>query len=103
MGGVVIFSTMDPLQLCPVQGRPAFLSPHLLTSFDYLRLNEYVRSCDDENRQEIQNLARKHIITQEDVDCFWLLIDEFCTLVDTIDDTLIRPNMLRIFSKKEAI
>jgi hypothetical protein len=44
MGGVLVFATLDHLQLHAIEDRPVLMSPHILTCFDmFLRL-ESVRA-----------------------------------------------------------
>ena len=94
---------MDPVQLKHFHRTPTLLSAHILTSFEYLLLKEYVRSSDDEFLQELQELTRKINYSKEDLERFRTLIETKCTFVDSINDERVKPHMLRIFSKKEAI
>ena len=104
MGGVMVICTMDPLQLHPVSGRPALLSPHMITCFTVVELKHSVRASKDAILREIQGYTRKHPIqlTQDDIQRFRELIEKYCTFVRDWDDPTLTPNMLRVFGRKSA-
>jgi len=104
MGGVLLICTMDPLQLRPVSGRPALLSPHMLTCFSLRELRHSVRASRDALLRRIQAYTRMHPsqLTSTDIGDFRSLIEQCCTFVDDWNDPQLRPNMLRVFGKKAA-
>jgi len=104
MGGLLLVCTMDALQLRPVTGRPALLSPHMLTCFTLHELHHSVRASRDPVLREIQSYTRKHPaeLTESDIRRFRQLIEQNCTFVPTWDDPRLSPNMLRVFGKKAA-
>ena len=103
-GGVLILSTMDPLQLHPVHGRPPLLSPFFLTSFNTSFLQHSVRASRDANLRRIQTISRMlpTELTPSIIDEFKSLIANHCTFVNDWDDPKITTSTLRIFGKKAA-
>ena len=88
MGGVLVISTMDPLQLPPIQGRPPLLSPYLITCFMLFELKHSVRASLDSNFRRIQDITRMlpTQLTQEILEEFKSLIIQNCTFVPNWND-----------------
>jgi predicted GIY-YIG superfamily endonuclease len=105
MGGLLIIATMDPLQLLPVNGRPPILSPHLLTSFHLINLNESVRASNDRNLREIQQITRllPSQLIPPVLRRFKTLIKNDCTFVRSWSDESIPRAALRVFGRREAV
>jgi len=103
-GGLLIISTMDPLQLHPVRGRPPLLSPHFLTSFRATFLRHSVRASRDANLRRIQTISRMlpTELTAAIITEFKSLVASHCTFVDDWDDPRITQSTLRVFGKKAA-
>jgi hypothetical protein len=57
MGGVLLISTMDNMQLAPVDGRPPLTSPYIITSFSFFKLYHSVRASQDPILQQIQDIT----------------------------------------------
>ncbi len=104
MGGIYIISTMDNMQLPPVNGRPPLLSPHMISSFSFQMLVQSVRASQDLILQELQNLTRisYNELTSSNISRFRHLIENFCTHVDSFDDPLLTGEKLRLFGKRSA-
>ena len=102
MGGILLITTMDILQLLPVEGRPPMLSSHMLTSFQFYRLQESVRSGRDPNFCEIQKITRLLPAELTSVVCqrFRQLIKNTCTFLPSFDSPAIPPNATYIFGRK---
>ena len=102
MGGILLFATIDILQLKPIHGRPPLLSSFMITSHVFVRLQESVRAADDVDFQKIQKLTRifPTDYTDEDKTTFRSLIKNNCTFVDSIDDPEIPKNATFCFGKK---
>ena len=105
MGGVLVISTMDPLQLPPIQGRPPLLSPYLITCFMLFELKHSVRASLDSNFRRIQDITRMlpTQLTQEILEEFKSLIIQNCTFVPNWNDPRIPDLALRVFGKWEAV
>ena len=58
MGGILLFGTEDLLQLLPIDRRPPMLSPHMISSFKFLRLHHSVRATLDLPFQQLQKITR---------------------------------------------
>ena len=102
MGGILLLTSMDHLQLQPIDGRPPILSPYMISCFRFLKLEHSVRACDDPHLRRIQQITRipANELTDEIVEEFVSLIKKHCVFVKTWNDPQLRPHMLRIFSKK---
>jgi hypothetical protein len=104
MGGILVMSTMDWLQLHPVGGRPPLLSPFLISSFLYRKLEHSVRASRDRNLIEILQIARMipSELDSEKIKRFRYLVSTNCTFVPDWDDAILTPEKLRLFGKKVA-
>ncbi len=104
MGGVFVLSTMDPVQLLPVKGRPPLLSPHMLTCYVFHYLRHSVRAGLDKNLMRIQEIARElpSKLTKQMIREFKSLIIRCCNHLRSWNDTTALTNVLRVFGKKEA-
>lgn len=102
---MLVVSTMDPKQLRPVKGLPALLSPFMLTSFKFTRLNHSVRAGQDPILQRIQHIARMDPTEYDDaiMEEFVSLVSEHCTFVSDWDDEVVTNNMLRVFGTRAAV
>ena len=58
MGGMLIISMMDPLQLPPFKGCPFLMSSHILHCFRTVHLEHSTRSCHDSPFQWLQQILR---------------------------------------------
>ncbi len=103
MGGLFILSSMDYLQLQPIDGRPPILSPFMISSFRFFKLDLSVRACDDRDLRRIQEITRlpNHELDDDIIEEFCFLIKTCCTFVR--DWKELGPHVLRIFSKKAAV
>ena len=97
-------STMDWLQLHPVGGRPPLLSPFLISSFIYRKLEHSVRASRDPNLIEILRIARMlpSELDSGTITKFRHLVSTCCTFVADWDDASLTPEKLRLFGKKVA-
>ena len=104
MGGILVMSTMDWLQLHPVGGRPPLLSPFLISSFLYRKLEHSVRASQDQNLQNIQEIARllPSELTSDILGTFRTLVEKHCTFVPNWEHKSLTPEKLRLFGKKVA-
>jgi len=103
-GGVLIFSTMDNLQIEPCQGRHPLLSAFFFSCFIFVRLQHSVRAAYDLAWQRIQAITRLPLDllkTQQIKEEFIGLLLMFCTWVDSFDKC--PPNALFVFGKNEPI
>lgn len=104
-GGVLVFASMDWKQLKPIHGLPAMLSPSMITSFNFCRLNQSVRAGGDLNLQRIQQIARLDFsdYTPDNVEEFKNLLRTFCTFVNTWESPLIEQSIIRVFGLHDAV
>jgi DNA replication protein DnaC len=103
MGGVLIITTYDYMQLAPVEGHPPLMSPYILTSFMLRQLKHSVRAGKDPDLQRIQQYTRLAPREFKEVrDLFISDIMRYCTFVSDFDDVRILPSTLRMFGKKNA-
>ena len=103
-GGMLVFGSMDCMQLRPVEGRPPLLSPQVTSCFDFLPLDHSVRAaqCGDLQRLiQICRLSRAEL-TEEIRTEFMNLIKSSCTFVSNWDDPRLLPDMLRMFATHNA-
>jgi len=107
MGGVMIVGSMDKDQLLPVDGRPFLTSPYVLFSFRIISLISSIRAVGDRPFQRLQEICKipSNILLKqkEKIKEFKQLVMTVMTHVDSFDDPVITPCMLRLFGKKDAI
>jgi len=103
-GGMLVFASMDALQLRPVDGRPPLLSPQMTTCFDFLPLDHSVRAAQCPALQRLVQICRlSRLELTEDIHReFVQLITGSCTFVADWDDPRLRPHMLRMFATHNA-
>ena len=104
-GGVLLFCTLDHLQLRPIKGLPLLLSPHIMTCFRMIRLNHLVRASQDPNLQRIIDICRmskfEYELQPSAIDELKTLLKENCTWVDSWDSPLIPNNAMRCFGMRK--
>ena len=100
MGGVLMYCTLDHLQLMPFSGTPAMMSMYVVTEFDFFALNESVRAASDPALQEICKLTRT--LTWEDAkkERFRDLLTKHCTFVPSFDDPRLPADAVFVFGRK---
>lgn len=59
-GGLLIIGTMDHRQLPPPTGHPFLVGSHILTCFEFIRLQHSIRASGDPSFQRLQYLSRIH-------------------------------------------
>ena len=103
-GGVLCIGTLDHKQLSPINGKPFLLSLHILSCFEFSRVEKSVRASGQPDFQRIQNISRMH---PDDYEKNPVLIDEFenllsstCTFVSSWDDDRITPSTYRLYGKR---
>ena len=103
-GGMLVFGSMDALQLKPVDGRPPLLSPQVTTCFDFLPLDHSVRAAQCPALQRLIQICRLSPteLTEKIRREFVKLITTKCTFVPDWDDPQLRPDMLRMFATHNA-
>ena len=103
-GGMLVFGSMDALQLRPVNGRPPLLSPQVPVCLDFLPLNNSVRAAADPNLQRLVQICRldRNQLTEDVRKEFIHLIETQCTFVPDWDDPRLKPDMLRMFATHTA-
>ena len=103
-GGMLVFASMDAMQLRPVEGRPPLVSPHMATCFDFVPLDHSVRAahCPALRRLiEICRMKRSELNSALQNE-FYDLITRHCSFVPDFDDPRLRPDMLRMFATHAA-
>lgn len=96
LSGLLVIGTLDHYQLPPIKGKPFTTSPHILTSFEFVRLQHSVRASGDPDFHRLQKLVRLHPSKYEE---YSALIDEprriivsVCAFVDNWSSPDITPN-----------
>jgi len=105
-GGLLVFCTMDYLQLEPVTGRHPLMSPAFTACFYFRELVHSVRAALDASWQRIQQITRLDQYTlslQATREEFIALFVSTCTFVKSLDDPSIPGNILYSFGKKVPI
>ena len=100
MGGVLVFCTMDHLQLLPVRGTPVMLSIYCITDFTFICLKESVRAFKDPVLQRIIELTRSPSLSDNDKDELKDLIGENCHFVGSFRDKRIPKDAVFVFGRK---
>jgi predicted GIY-YIG superfamily endonuclease len=102
MGGILLITTMDIMQLLPIQGRPPMLSCHMLTSFTFCRLQNSVRSGQDPDFCKLQKMTRlmAHEWNSSTENEFRDLFKRTCTFVNSFDDDSIPRMATYVFGRK---
>jgi predicted GIY-YIG superfamily endonuclease len=103
-GGMLVFASMDSMQLRPVEGRPPLLSPQLTVCFDFFPLDHSVRAAQCPALQRLVQICRlsRPELTESVRKEFVQLIAQSCTFVPDWDDPRLRPDMLRMFATHSA-
>jgi predicted GIY-YIG superfamily endonuclease len=103
-GGMLVFASMDSMQLRPVDGRPPLLSPQVTACFDFLPLDHSVRAARCPALQRLVQICRmsRSQLTEEVREEFVALVTKKCTFVPDWDDPRLRPDMLRMFATHGA-
>ena len=105
-GGMLIFATMDYLQLPPVSGRHPLLSPFFTSCFFFRELVESVRAALDDDFKEIQRISRLHtedLASPETRSRFVELFKTTFSFVRDLDDPSLPRSKLFVFGKKAPI
>ena len=99
-GGKLVICTGDHLQLPPVNGRPIWISQHVLSTFYIVQLNHKVRAAQDPNLGDVIELLRLTQPNENDAVKLCDIIQENCTFVETWNDIPIEA--MRVVSTKKA-
>ena len=102
MGGMLIISTIDPLQLPPIRGRPFLMFSHILPCFWFGGLKYSIRAQNDNGFQRLQELTRIYNPSRLELDEFCQLILQNCLFATSWEDPIIPSNALRVFGKCAA-
>jgi len=105
-GGLLIFASMDYLQIDPVKGRHALLSPLFVTSFVFHKLLHSVRAAHDAKWRRIQEITRMppNVLVDPAIKAeFVREVTHVCTFVRHLDDPAIPRNALFAFGKRRPI
>jgi predicted GIY-YIG superfamily endonuclease len=105
MGGVLLISTKDILQLLPINGRPPMTSAHMISSFRFAKLNHSVRAAKDANLRRIQLITRlmptefsNNIIHE-----FETLLIENCTFVADENSDEIPSEAMFVYGRRAPV
>jgi len=104
LGGVLLFCTLDILQLLPITGYPFLMSSHMLTSFKFAALNESVHAGRDPHLHRIQKITQFSTsqLTPKIKKEFRNLIITKCSHVGTFADPNIPRTALCIVGRRNA-
>jgi hypothetical protein len=104
-GGVLLFFTLDHLQLRPIKGLPLLLSPHIMTCFRIIKLQHLVRASHDPQLQRIIDICRMSKYDYElqptVIDELKALLKDNCIWVDSWESPEIPNNAVRCFGMKK--
>ena len=103
----MLIGTLDHKQLAPIDGKPFLLSSHVLSCFEFTRVEESVRASGQVDFQRIQNIARMHPNEYEEkpelIDEFEELLLSTCTFFSSWNDDKITPSTYRLYGKKMPV
>lgn len=104
LGGILSTITIDINQCGTMNNtRPLRCSPNIITSYDVIELQGFVRSCQDDPQQELILISEKTVRSMEDKQRFHDIIATHCQWYASWNDSNILPDMLRIFGKRAAV
>lgn len=101
MGGMLIISSMDILQLMPWQGTPIMMSINMIAEFKFHELVESVRAANCAALREICSLTRNISWSLEDIDRFSFLLSTSCMFLSSLVDSRIPEDAVFIFGRHE--
>ena len=102
--GMLTTITMDIEQLQNISGHPILMSPNIITAYDIINLQHFVRSRHDIPQQKLLRImANWDERTMQMEREFKAIVREHCNFVRSWDDSSITPQHLRIFSKRIAV
>ena len=104
-GGCIILSTMDVLQLQPIDGLPPVMSPLMFCNFVFLRLERSMRATNDLVHQEIQALTRlssHEYNKRQTAERLKELLINNCRFVEAVDSPEIPLNAIFVFATHDA-
>ena len=85
-GGILVIATGDYCQLpCP-KGQLVWSSVTLMTTFDIYGLKHLVRSMDDQFLQQIIELTRRNILSEDEISLIVRLVGDNCNFVSSFQD-----------------
>lgn len=99
-GGKLVIATGDPLQLPPVEGRPIWLSTHMVSTFNIVQLRHYVRSAHDQDLRNILELLRCPEVKEENAGRLCEIVCRRCRFVPSFSDA--PRNAMRVVSTRNA-
>ena len=103
-GGVLVIGTMDHKQISSINGRPFLLWTYILTSFEFVTLEQSVRATNDPDFARLQHIARLSPSKYENdpslLPEFKHLVESTCSFAPTWDDQIITPNTFRLYGKR---
>jgi GIY-YIG catalytic domain. len=104
LGGILSTITIDINQCGTMNNtRPLWCSPNIITSYDVIELQGFVRSCQDNPQQELILISEKTVRSVEDKQRFHEIITSHCQCYSSWNNANISPDMLRIFGKRAAV
>jgi DNA replication protein DnaC/predicted GIY-YIG superfamily endonuclease len=101
MGGILVISTLDHLQIHAIEDRPVLMSPHIWTCFDMWVLMESIQASNCTPLQQIQGitrLPRSLLENKEKQDEFRYLLRHNCT--HHADESTVPLHILFVLGKK---
>ncbi len=100
MGGLMVYCTLDHLQLLPFRGTPALLSMYVVNEFNFWLLKESVRASYCPILREIGSLTRSFLWTEEVKNRLAQLLRENCRFVADFNDPGIPEDAVYVFGRK---
>lgn len=109
LGYILMMITLDVEQCSIVDRRqhPILTSPNIITSFDVIDFQGFVRSRNDDPQQQLIRLFQKGPVTdnwnEDDIAAFKNIVKDNCTFVKKWTDRSITIDTLCIFGKHAAV
>ena len=100
MGGVLVFGNGDPKQLRPPKGPLLWISPLLMTNFEFFYLEEFVRMTDP-NGTKVLTLLDTVRMTDEIAEEVTNILAENCCFVSTWNEIATDEAILRVVPTKK--
>lgn len=103
LGGVCLIAAMDMEQLGAILGKPVLLAANIITSFQIIDLQHYVRCGNDEKAQRVNEVCRMKYIHKEARKQFIKDIVENCNFVSDINDPQVPLDAMRVLGLRKGL
>ncbi len=103
MGGILLIGAMDIEQLGCINGTPFLMSANIVTSYEIIDMQHYVRCGGCHFAQTINNICRLDVISPDDEATFIDLISTHCQFVKSFDDPNVPLEAMRVLGSNKGV